>query len=140
MTKNPITVSVSVKAKIDKAWEYWNKPELVSKWAFASDDWAAEGLENDLRVGGKFRTLMFAKDKSFSFEFGGVYSAVIENELIEYDMDDGRHVKVEFKPNNSGVDVIETFDPESQNPREMQEAGWQAILDNYKKCVELSGE
>jgi hypothetical protein len=29
--------------------------------------------------------------------------------------------------------VTETFDPESQNPIEMQRDGWQAILDNFRK-------
>jgi hypothetical protein len=31
-----------------------------------------------------------------------------------------------------GVKVIETFDPENENPEEMQRSGWQAILDNFK--------
>ena len=46
------------------------------------------------------------------------------------------HVKVEFKQTPEGVHVIETFDPESENPVEMQRAGWQAILGNFKKYVE----
>jgi uncharacterized protein YndB with AHSA1/START domain len=105
-------------------------------WAFASDDWEAPAAENDLRVGGKFKTVMAAKDKSNGFDFTGTYTVVKENELIEYDMDDGRHVKVEFEDAPGGVKVIETFDPDNQYPLEMQRSGWQAILDNFKKYVE----
>jgi hypothetical protein len=35
-----------------------------------------------------------------------------------------------------GVEVRVTFDAESENPIEMQRAGWQSILDNFAKHVE----
>ncbi len=136
MMNNPITVQTIVNAPIERVWEYWNKPEHITGWAFASDDWEAPAADNDLRVGGKFKTTMAAKDKSESFDFTGAYTAVKEHELIEYDMDDGRHVKVEFKDTPDGVRVTETFDPEEDNPEEMQRGGWQAILDNFKRYAE----
>lgn len=129
-------VETTIKAPLFKVWEYWNKPEHITKWAFASDDWEAPAAENDVRTGGKFKTVMAAKDKSASFDFTGTYTLVKENEIIEYDMDDGRHVKTEFKETPDGIKIIETFDPESENPLEMQKNGWQAILDNFKKYVE----
>ncbi|MEK7570784.1 MAG: SRPBCC family protein [Patescibacteria group bacterium] len=133
---NPITVETIVKAPIEKVWESWNKPEHIMQWAFASDDWEAPAAQNDLRTGGKFKTTMAAKDKSESFDFAGVYTAVIENELIEYDMEDGRHVKIAFTQTPEGVQVVETFDPENENSEELQRSGWQAILDNFKKHTE----
>ena len=136
MMNNPITVQTAVKAPMARVWEYWNKPEHITGWAFASDDWEAPAADNDLRVGGTFKTTMAAKDKSESFDFTGAYTAVKEHELIEYDMDDGRHVKVEFKDAPDGVKVTETFDPEEENPEEMQRGGWQSILDNFKKYAE----
>lgn len=137
MNKKTITVQTIVSAPIAKVWECWNKPEHIMEWAFASDDWEAPRAENDLRVGGKFKTRMQAKDKSAWFDFMGTYTAIRENELIEYDMDDDRHVRVIFEDTPRGVKVIETFEPESENPVEVQERGWQAILDNFKKYVEL---
>jgi uncharacterized protein YndB with AHSA1/START domain len=136
MEKNPITVETIVNAPISKVWDGWNNPEHITKWAFASDDWEAPHAENDLRTGGKFTTTMAAKDKSTSFDFSGVYSEVKEHELIEYDMEDGRHVKVEFTELPEGVKVVETFDPENENSEEMQRNGWQSILDNFKKYAE----
>jgi uncharacterized protein YndB with AHSA1/START domain len=131
-----ITVQTVVNAPFAKVWEYWNRPEHIVRWAFASDDWEAPAAENDLRVGGKFRTVMAAKDKSSSFDFTGTYTAIRENELIEYDLDDGRQVRAEFTELPEGVRITESFEPENQNPEEMQRTGWQAILDNFKKYVE----
>jgi uncharacterized protein YndB with AHSA1/START domain len=136
MDQNAITVRTSVNAPIEKVWECWNKPEHIKRWAFASDDWEAPAAENDVQVGRKFKTVMAAKDKSASFDFAGTYTAVKEHELIEYDMDDGRHVKVVFEETPEGVRVTETFDPENENPEEVQRNGWQAILGNFKKYVE----
>lgn len=140
--RNPITVETVVKAPIDKVWEYWNKPEHVVHWAFASDDWEAPAAENDLRTGGRFKTTMAAKDKSASFDLTGIYTNVKEHQLIEYDMDgaDKRHVKTEFAQLPEGVKVMVTFDPENENPEDMQRNGWQAISDNFKKYVESSNK
>jgi uncharacterized protein YndB with AHSA1/START domain len=137
---NPITIETIIHAPIEKVWQYWNEPAHITQWAFASDDWEAPAAENDLRVGGKFKTVMAAKDKSSSFDFTGTYTAVKEHELIEYDMDgdDHRHVKNEFTIVPEGVKVTVTFDPEHENPEDMQRSGWQAILDNFKKHTELS--
>lgn len=135
-SKSTITVEAIVAAPVEKVWEYWNKPEHIVKWAFASDDWEAPSAENDVRVGGTFKTVMAAKDKSAGFDFVGTYTAVEEHKLIEYDMDDGRHVKVEFLQLPEGVKITETFDPEHENPEEVQRQGWQAILDNFKKYTE----
>lgn len=134
--KNPITVQTIVNAPMDKVWDFWNKPEHITGWAFADEDWEALSPENDLQVGGTFKTVMAAKDKSASFDFIGKYTVVEEHAVIEYDMDDGRHVKVEFEQVPEGIKVTETFDPEDENPEEVQRAGWQAMLDNFKSYVE----
>jgi uncharacterized protein YndB with AHSA1/START domain len=131
-----IKVETIVDAPVDKAWNYFSAPEHITKWAFASDDWHAPYAENDLRKDGKFKTTMAAKDGSFSFDFEGTYTNVILNESFEYAMPDGRTVKVVFSPQGNKTKVEETFDPETENSVEMQRAGWQAILDNYRKHVE----
>lgn len=136
MDKTPITVETVVHAPMARVWESWSGPEHIVRWAFAQDDWEAPEAQNDLREGGSFRTVMAAKDKSVSFDFTGVYTAVQEHALIEYDMEDGRHVKVEFSEVPEGIRVVETFDPEGTNSPEKQRDGWQAILDNFKKYVE----
>lgn len=132
----PITVQTTVRAPLAKVWEYWTQPEHVTRWTFASDDWEAPTAENDLRVGGTFTTRMQAKDGSTGFDFGGTYTDVQEHSLIEYDMDDKRHVRITFHETPEGVVVTESFDPEGQNSEELQRAGWQSIMDNFKKYAE----
>jgi len=79
---------------------------------------------------------MEAKDKSEGFDFGGIYTAVEDKRLIEYDMSDGRHVSIMFKEAPSGVSITQTFDPEDTNSEEIQRSGWQAILNNFKRYTE----
>lgn len=131
-----ITVKTTINASINKVWEFWTFPEHITKWNNASPDWHTPYAENDLRENGKFRSIMAAKDGSMSFDFEGEYTLVKQNEAIEYIMDDGRKVEISFKETPDGVEVIESFDPETQNPEEMQRGGWQAILDNFKSYVE----
>jgi uncharacterized protein YndB with AHSA1/START domain len=132
----PITIQTTVSAPIEKVWECWTQPEHITQWAFASDDWEAPSAENDIRTGGRFKTVMASKDKSTSFDFTGIYSAVKEHALIKYDMEDGRHVKNTFEQTPEGVRIVTVFDPENENSEELQRSGWQAILDNFKKHVE----
>lgn len=133
---SPITIETIIAAPLEKVWRFWSEPEHITQWAFASDDWEAPFAENDLRTGGKFMTTMAAKDKSVSFDLHGVYTNVVAHAVMEYDMEDGRHVKVAFAEVPEGVKVTETFDPENENPADLQRAGWQAILGNFKKHVE----
>lgn len=133
---NPITVHTTVRAPLAKVWAAWTLPEHIVRWAFASDNWEAPEAENDLRIGGKFKTVMAAKDGTSRFDFTGTYTEVRERELIEYDMEDGRHVRVYFAETPEGVKITETFDPENENAEEMQRSGWQAILENFRNHTE----
>jgi uncharacterized protein YndB with AHSA1/START domain len=138
MEKTKITVKSTVNAPISKVWEYWNAPEHITKWNSASPDWHTPKSENDLRVGGRFTARMEAKDGSFGFDFGGTYDEVIPHEKIAYTMDDGRKTDISFITDGTETKVIETFDAESENPIEMQQGGWQAILDNFKNYTETN--
>lgn len=134
---NKIIVQTTVNAPLEKVWEYWNQPEHIINWAFASDDWEAPNAENDLKVGGKFKTRMQAKDKSQGFDFGGTYTKVEKYKVIEYIMDDGRRVSIQFEITGDGqTRIAESFDPESENSEEKQRNGWQTILNNFKKYAE----
>ncbi|HEY8400897.1 MAG TPA: SRPBCC family protein [Cytophagaceae bacterium] len=136
--KTNITIEATVKAPVEKVWKYWNEPEHITQWAFASDDWHAPKSINDLRVGGKQITTMAAKDGSVSFDFECTYDKVEENKLIEYTIADGRKVKIVFTSNGDETKIVETFEAEGSNPVEMQREGWQAILNNFKKHTETN--
>lgn len=136
--KTVITVEATVNAPVEKVWEYWNQPEHITKWASASDEWHTPRAENDLRAGGSFSSRMEAKDGSMGFDFGGVYDEVREHEYIEYTLGDNRKVKISFDAKGDITHVTESFEAEGTNPVEMQRAGWQAIMDNFKKYTEAN--
>lgn len=134
--KNSITIKTSVEAPVEKVWEFWTTPEHIKNWNKATDDWQTTKAENDLRPGGKFVSRMEAKDGSMGFDFGGTYDVVDTNTLIFYTLDDGRKVEIIFSSEGATTKIIETFEAENTNPIEMQQGGWQAILNNFKKYAE----
>lgn len=136
MDKQKITVTTKIKAPVERAWDYYNNPEHVTEWNHASDDWHCPRAENDLRVGGTFNYRMEAKDGSEGFDFGGTYTEVEENKTVAYKMGDGREVRATFEPADDGTKITVVFDAESQNTLELQQQGWQAILDNFKTYAE----
>ncbi|MNP43115.1 hypothetical protein D3C76_1369150 [compost metagenome] len=136
--KAKVTVQAVIQAPVDKVWTYWTEPVHITKWNQASEDWHAPKAENDLRIGGTFVTRMEAKDGSMGFDFGGTYDVVKQHEAIGYTMEDGRRVDIAFVDKGSETEVIETFDLESTHSAEMQQAGWQAILDHFKAYTEQS--
>ena len=131
-----ITVQTIIEAPVAKVWELWTVPDHIINWNNASDEWHTPSATNDLREGGSFTFTMAAKDGSASFDFGGKYGKVSTNELIEYSMADGREVSISFQTSGNSTTVVESFDPEQTHSLEMQQVGWQAILDNFKKYVE----
>ena len=131
-----ITVSTRVNAKINKVWQFWTDPIHIVNWNFASDDWCCPTAINDLSPGGELNWRMEAKDGSMGFDFTGTYKTIVQNEIIHYEISDGRTVKISFKTEQDEVVLTETFDAEDQNSAELQKAGWQAILNNFKKYVE----
>ena len=130
-----VTIETTVKAPINKVWSAWTSPEDIKQWNAASDDWHTTQSSVDLREGGAFSSRMEAKDGSFGFDFAGIYTKVVPNELLEFTFGD-RAAKVEFLNGENGVLVRETFDAETEHPIEMQRQGWQAILNNFAKHVE----
>jgi len=131
-----ITVQTTVRAPLTKVWKLWTEPEHIMQWNNASPDWHTPSATNDLRTGGSFTSRMEAKDGSAGFDFGGTYSEVIDGQKIAYAMSDGRTVEILFQENDGVTTVAETFNAETENSAEMQKAGWQSIIDNFKSYVE----
>ena len=133
-----ITVTTMINVPVQKVWEYWTKEEHVKNWNFAASDWHCPNATNNLQIGGEFHYTMAAKDNSFSFDFWGTYQNIEPEKSLEITLGDGRQMKVGFEAKGDSTVVTEQFEPETQNPEEMQKAGWQMILDNFKAYVEQS--
>lgn len=138
--KTILKAEATINAPVEKVWKLWTDPKHIIRWNNASDDWHTPKAENDLRPGGNFVSRMEAKDGSAGFDFEGTYQEVEMHKLISYTLADGRKVQIHFAGDQNATIVTETFEAENTHSPEMQQAGWQAIMDNFKKHVETYQE
>jgi uncharacterized protein YndB with AHSA1/START domain len=140
LEKTSITIDTTINAPIEKVWEIYTSPKHIVHWNNASDDWYTPWSENDLREGGVFRTRMESKDGSTGFDFTGKYIRIEPEKHIEYMIEDGRKVKVDFFTELGKTRVVQNFETENRYSVNQQREGWQSILDNFKKYVEKSDD
>ncbi|GGH27170.1 ATPase [Sphingobacterium alkalisoli] len=131
-----ISVEAIIDAPVEKIWKVWNTPSDIMQWNSADPSWHTPSSENDLKVGGKFKNRMEAKDGSFGFDFEGTYDKIELHREITYTMGDGRKATTLFVEHDGKTKVETTFDAETENDPEMQKQGWQAILNNFVKYTE----
>jgi uncharacterized protein YndB with AHSA1/START domain len=131
----PITVSVLVHATPEQAWEAFTAPTSITEWNFASDDWHCTRATNDLREGGAFSYRMESRDGAHGFDFEGEFVEVSQPHRLRYSLGPDREVVVQFIPEGEQTRVSQSFTPDGMHPAEAQQAGWQAILENYKTFV-----
>lgn len=136
MEKTVLNVHTTIQADLPTVWEFWNEPEHILNWNFASEDWYCPAADNDLRVGGQFKYSMSSKDNLTSFDFEGTYQSISDKRRIDYILTDGRQVKTYFSEDEHGVHISNSFEAEDSFELEIQQKGWQAILDNFKSYVE----
>ena len=88
-----------------------------------------------MQVGGIYIARMEAKDGSVGFDFEVRYTEVnIGNGFTYTGM--GRYFEVTLTAQGEATLISIRFDPETQNPVELQQQGWQAILNNFKAYTE----
>lgn len=131
-----ISVTITVKAPIQKVWEFWTDPEHIQKWNNAMEGWQTTNVKNDVRNGGKFNFRMESKKENRSFDYKGVYDEVVPNELLAQTLDDGRTTKLTYKALEGETEIIETFEPDSNEPIAMQREFCKSVLDSFKVYVE----
>lgn len=131
-----ITVETIVKAPLEDVWRAYTSPADIAQWNAASDDWHTTKATVDLRRGGAFSSRMEAKDGSMGFDFAGIYTEIVEHKRIAYAFGD-RNAEVDFVPCANGIVVRVTFDSEPSHSIEQQRDGWQAILDNFARHVQV---
>lgn len=131
-----VEISTTVKSKMNLVWTSYTEPFHIVKWNFATPEWQCPNAQNDLSIGGIFSYRMEARDGSMGFDFTGTYTELEFEKLIKYKLEDNRLVEVEFIPEGKSVKIIQRFEAEDSNSAEMQKAGWQAILNNFKAYTE----
>lgn len=79
------------------------------------------------------------KDGSEGFDFRGTYSEVEEPAALTLVLEDGRTSRTTFEQRGNETEVTTTFDADDSAPLDLQQQGWQAILDNYRQHVSNRG-
>jgi uncharacterized protein YndB with AHSA1/START domain len=130
-----ITVTATIDADAKKVWDYYTNPQHIVNWNFADPSWHCPNAVNDMTVGGTYRARMEAKDGSFGFDFEAVYTEIVAGEHFTYEFG-GRKATVKVHPVDNQTEIIVAFDPETENPIELQRGGWQSILNNFKSYTE----
>jgi len=138
MAFTKITIQATVLAERNKAWSLYTEPAHITQWNFASENWSCPAASTDLVVGGKFSWRMEAKDGSFGFDFEGVFTEIVPFEKLKYALADQREVEISFRDLTEGTFVQIIFDAENENSLELQQFGWQSILNNFKSHTEKS--
>lgn len=133
-----ITIETEVAASPEDAWRAFTSPDAITEWNQASPEWHCPSAEVDLRPGGRHVARMEARDGSMGFDFAATYEEVDAPRALTLRLDDDRRARTTFEPSGAGTRVRTVFDPESENSRELQRAGWQAILESYRDYVARS--
>ncbi len=131
-----IHIQAKIQAPLAAVWDAYNDPEDIKQWNQASPEWHCPSSENDLRPGGRFKNRMEARDGSLGFNFEGVYTEVLPMQSIKYKLADNRDVAIRFSEAGNATLMDIGFEAETTNPVDMQQQGWQAILDSFKNHVE----
>ena len=131
-----ITVETEIEAPVDYVWMCWTEPAHITQWNFASEEWHCPAAINDLCEGGELNWRMEARDGSEGFDFVGTYGIIEIGKSISYTIADGRKVSILFSSMNNKTTVTESFEAEHIHSPEEQRAGWQSILENFKRHVE----
>ena len=132
-----IAVEAEIAGPLKEVWDAWVTADHITKWNFAIDEWCCPRAEIDLKDGGRFKYRMEAKDESAGFDFEGVFTKVAPQQSLHFELGDDRLVTIEFMQTANGTRVAETFEAEDENSAEQQKQGWQSILNNFKKYVEI---
>lgn len=131
-----LIAEVTVQAPLANVWHLFTAPEHIIHWNQASPDWHTPRAVNDLRMGGTFSSHMAAKDGSASFDFTGTYTEVEPQSLLTYDLYDARKVVTIFNGEGDATRITTVFEPETENAPQLQQQGWQAIIQSFKEYAQ----
>ena len=156
MTKITVSSTIQNNDVITKdfIWDSYTNPIHIVNWNYADPSWHCPVATNDMKVGGKYTCRMEEKNNNnaaIGFDFIATYTDIKMGEQFTYVLDgDNRVVNVQFHTDDTGgtnndhkddgstscTRIVITFDAENENSIEMQQSGWQMILNNFQSYVE----
>ena len=79
---------------------------------------------------------MVSKETGVSFQYGGTYTHIELNHFIAFELNDCRKVEIELTSIEDVVFIKIQFEPVLEQDLDVQQEGWQNILNNFKNYVE----
>jgi len=139
-----LQVSRMVKARRERVFDAWTKPELMHLW-FAPGTMRVAHASADLRLGGAYR-VEIQGDAEVTHIATGVYQEIVPNELLRFTWgwqggpDMQSVVTVEFKDADRGTEVILTHErlPDAES-RDKHRHGWIGCLENLAALFDRVG-
>lgn len=133
----PIILTATINKPIKQVFDAISLPLHIKHWNTASEDWHSPFAENELVEGGRFNYRMEHKETKEGFDFTGTFTKIVSPNILEYKLDDNRHVTIHLHELNKDQTLLtQTFEPENTFPLDQQRQGWQAILDNLVSYIE----
>jgi uncharacterized protein YndB with AHSA1/START domain len=123
-------------APVDRVYQAWTDPRLMSRWFLPNERWNESVVENDLKVGGAYKIAMHHSDGDVLNTIGH-YLEVVPNERLSFTWDwlespTGRHqsvVSIELRPVPGGTELTLTHDRLADAAeRENVNSGWAGCL------------
>jgi len=131
-----ISVIVTINQSLDLVWETWNDETQMKHWAFTTPEYEVRNAKNDLKIGGGYSYEMVSKESDVAFQYAGTYTQIDLNQFISFVLNDGRKVDIEFSLIEDLVYLKLQFEPVLEQDLDVQQEGWQNILNNFKNYVE----
>ncbi len=138
-TSMKLKVSRVVRAKRERVFEAWIKPEFMQKW-FCPQNLIVDEVKAAARVGGKYRIAMKDVERGKIFTTSGIYHEIIPNQKLvfswSFDAPDQTNslVTVTFEDQSGGTKITvlhERYSDMKGEDTHLQ--GWTSALENLEK-------
>ncbi len=138
MADGDIEITRVYPVDVERVFDAWTDPGLMSSWFYVGDRWTAD-VENELRVGGMFRITM-RTDAGQTLVCHGVYREVERPRRIAFTWNSHLHteslVTIELRQVAEGTELrlIHSGLP-SDELRTAHYQGWVGCVENFERAA-----
>jgi uncharacterized protein YndB with AHSA1/START domain len=140
MPVDGVSVRRVLKARRERVFEAWTRPELMARWFYPGDGWTA-AIRSDLKVGGRWEVAMRDAGGGRHTQFGEYREIVPPSRLVftwscpELEVVDSV-VTVELIEQGTRTELVLNHElPPDPRIRRGHEEGWMGCLGNLEKFL-----
>jgi uncharacterized protein YndB with AHSA1/START domain len=135
-----ISIRRLVRARPERVFEAWTRPDLMTRWFFPGEGWTAT-ITSDLKIGGSYEIAMWDAEGGRHSQFGVYREIVPPSRLVftwscpELEVRDSL-VTVELIDRGERTELVLTHElPPEPAIRRGHEQGWEGCLGNLEKML-----